>query len=135
MGRVNSAQSRMCGRGGVAGAATMTSQQVCGESTGKRFRQERVSGPQVLRHQVVERTRSSNIWRQKMRSFGPGSRPWRRREGEKVAWRKSGEWTWRRRRRSRAAKSWMSKKGSCRKSCEKLKILVFVERRSGKPQE
>ena len=29
--------------------------------------------------------------------------------GEKVTWRKSGEWTWTWRRRSRAAKSWMSK--------------------------
>ena len=33
------------------------------------------------------------------------------------------EWgmTWTLRRRSRAAKSWMSKKGSCRRSCEELK--------------
>ena len=74
-----------------------------------------------------------------MRSFGPGLRLWKRRKGkepkedrafhpvEKAAWRKTREWIWTLRMRSRVAKSWMSKKkGSCRRSCERV---------SGKPQE
>ena len=80
-GRVNSAQSRMCGRGDVAGAATMTSQQVYVARTGRRSPQELENGLRALPHRAERKTESPNVWSQKIRSFGP-SRPWRRREEE-----------------------------------------------------
>ena len=85
-GRVNSVLSQMCGRGGAAGGATMTSQRGCVGSRGRRLSQ-----------------RMENVWTLRMRS--------------------------------RVARSWMSKGGSCRRSCEMKKVLLCAERASGKPQE
>ena len=42
-------------------------------------------------------------------------------QGEKAAWRKSGVWRSTSRMRSRVERSWMSKRGSFRRSCEKRK--------------
>ena len=64
-GCVNSAQSQMCGRGGVVGAATMTSQQVCVGRTGKRSPQGLENGLRALRRQAVRKTESPKVWRQK----------------------------------------------------------------------
>ena len=75
MGRVNSAQSRMCGRGGVAGAATMTSWQVCVGSTGRRSPEGLENGPQCLRRQAGGRWKVQAVWRKDIRSFGPGLKP------------------------------------------------------------
>ena len=47
-GCANSDQSQVCGRGGVAGAAAMTSQQVCVGSTGRRSPQGLENGLQAL---------------------------------------------------------------------------------------
>ena len=116
-GFVNSAQSRMCGRGGVVGAATMTSPQGCVGSTSRLSLQGSGNGLRALRRQAGRKIESPKVWRQKIRSFWPGVKPWRRRDGkepkegkafhpgEKGAWRKSGDWTWTSRMRSRAAKS------------------------------
>ena len=123
-GRVNSAQSRMCGRGGVAGAATMTSQLVCVGCTGRR-------SPEGLDVKPGGREKVQKFGGRKLRSFGPklnitGSRVEKKHRegkafhpGENVAWKKSGEWTLRM--RSRAERSWMSKGKSCRKTCGTLK--------------
>ena len=54
-GRENSAQSRMCGRGGVAGVASLTSQKVCVGSTGRRSPQGLENGPRALRRQAERR--------------------------------------------------------------------------------
>ena len=123
----------MCGRGGVAGVATMTSQQFCVGSAGRRPPQALKNGLQALRRQAGRKTEGPKVRRQKIRTFRPELGPWRRRKGkepkedkafrpgEKAAWRKNVERTWTLRTRSRVAKSWMSKKGSCRRSCEILK--------------
>ena len=107
------------------------SSDVAWAGTGRQLLRGMENGLRALRRQAERRTESPNIWRQRMRSFGPGLRPWRRREekdpkegkafhpGEKVTWKKSGEWTWTWR-RSRAAKSWRGKQGSSSRSCEKL---------------
>ena len=74
-GRVHSAQSRMCGRGGVAGAATMTSQQVCVGCTGRRSPQGLENRLRALRRQAGRKTESPKVWRQKnKRSLGLGVR-------------------------------------------------------------
>ena len=70
-GSVNSVPNPMYGRGGAAGDTTTTSQQGCGEKTGRRLRRERVSGPLVLRRHVEERTRSPKFRRQRLNNFGP----------------------------------------------------------------
>ena len=121
----------MCGRGGVVGADIMTSQQVCVGSTGRRSPQGLENGLRALRRRAVRKTESPKVRRQKLRSFGEEGKGKEPKEGKafhpgekKAAWRKSGEWTWTSRTRSRVAKSWMSKKGCCRRSCE-----------IGKPQE
>ena len=54
----NSAQSQMCGRNGVVGAATMTSQQVCVGSTGRPSPQGLEKGLLALRRQAGRRTES-----------------------------------------------------------------------------
>ena len=71
MGRVNSAQSRMCGRGGVAGAASMTSQQLCVGSTGRRSRKEW----RMVRSSFDVKLEEDGKSRQEIRSFGPGLKP------------------------------------------------------------
>ena len=68
---------RMGGRDGVAGAATTTSQRVCAGSTGRRALQGLENGLRVPRRRAKVQT----FERQKIRSFGPGLRLWRRKEG------------------------------------------------------
>ena len=60
-GRVNSAWNQMCGRGGAAGVATMTSQRGCVGSTGRRL-------PQGMKNGLRAPRTSSGKW-QKIRSF------------------------------------------------------------------
>ena len=105
-GRVNSARSRMCRQGGIAGAVIMTSQQVCEGSTGKRSSQGMENGLRAPQHRVERKKGGARAWRQRMRSLEPGLRPCKRRkakeskegrgfhEGEKAAWKKSGVWRW-----------------------------------------
>ena len=69
-GPANSAQSRMCGRDGVAGAATMTFQQGCVGSTGRRSPQGPETGLRALRRRAGRKTESPKNWRQKTRIFG-----------------------------------------------------------------
>ena len=68
-GRVNSAQSHVCGRGGVVGAATMTSQQVCVGSTGRRSPQGLENGLRAFQRQAGTKTECPKVWRQRTRSF------------------------------------------------------------------
>ena len=56
-GLANSAQSQMCGRGGVAGVATMTSRQGCVESTDRQLPQGPENGQQALRLQAGKEDR------------------------------------------------------------------------------
>ena len=96
-GRVNSAQNRMCGRDAVAGAATMTSRQVCVGSIGRRLPQGLDNGLQALRR----RARRRKAWKRRIRSFGSGLRTWKRRkvkeskegkgfhQGERAVWQMS----------------------------------------------
>ena len=49
----------MCGRGGVAGDVTVTSQRGCKGSTGRRSLQSRESGVQALRRRVGEEHREA----------------------------------------------------------------------------
>ena len=83
-GRVNSAQNRMCGRDGVAGAATITFRQGCVGSTGRRLPQGLENGLRALRRRAGRKKGETKALRQKMRSFGPGLRPWKRKESEGV---------------------------------------------------
>ena len=81
------------------------------------------NGPPALRRQAGRKTESPDIWRQKIKSFGPGLQGllcWRE---SGVAWRKSGEWIWTSRRRSRAAKKLDAHK-------RKLQNLENIERLS-----
>ena len=94
-GRANSARGQMCGRGGAAGGATVTSQRGCVGSTGKPLPQGMEDGLRALRRQAERKTGKTRktggpkVWRQKRRSFGPGL---------------SGEWKCTSRMRSRVAK-------------------------------
>ena len=76
-GRVKSARNQMCGRGGAAGVATMTSERGRVGSTGRRLQQGVENGLRALRRQAGRKTGSPKVWTQNMRSFGPGLRPWR----------------------------------------------------------
>ena len=94
-GRANSARGQMCGRGGAAGGATVTSQRGCVGSTGKPLPQGMEDCLRALRRQAERKTGKTRktggpkVWRQKRRSFGPGL---------------SGEWKCTSRMRSRVAK-------------------------------
>ena len=72
----------MCGRGGVAGDGTPTSQQGCGVSIGREWQQGMENGQRAPRHQAERKTGGPKVWRQKTRSFGPGLKLWRRRKGK-----------------------------------------------------
>ena len=124
-GRVNSARSRKCGQGGVAGAGIMTSQQVCEGSTGKRSPQGMENGLRAPQHRV-ERKKGGTTF--------SVLRPWKRRQvkgskegkgfrqGEKAAWKKSGVWRW-------------TKEEAPEGTARCCKVLVCSERVSGKPGE
>ena len=100
-GRVNSAQNRMFGRDGVAGAATMTSRQGCVGSAGKRLPQGEENGLRALRRRAERKKGETKAWRQRTRSFDPGLRAWKRtkvkqskegkgfHQGERAVWKKS----------------------------------------------
>ena len=60
----------MYGRSGVAGDATTTSQQGCGESTGRRLRRELPRGPRALRRRVERKKRSVRVKMLRFKSFG-----------------------------------------------------------------
>ena len=129
-GRVNSAQNRMCGRDGVAGAATMTSGHGCVGSTGRRLPQGQDNGLRALRRRAGRKKGETQARRQRIRSFEPGLRPWKRRkvkqskegkgfhQGERAVWKKSGVWRWTTRMRQRVDRSWMNRRRSSRRSCE-----------------
>ena len=99
---VNSARSRMCGQGGVAGAVIMTSQQVCEGSTGNRSLQEIGNGLRAPHHRVETKRGGTKNMEAEDKGFEPGLRPWKKRKvneskegkgfhkGEKAAWKKSG---------------------------------------------
>ena len=70
-GFVNSAQNQMCGRGGVAGAASMTFRQGCVGSTSRLSPQGLENGPQCLRRQAGRKIERPKVWRQETRIFGP----------------------------------------------------------------
>ena len=70
----------MCGRGGVAGVAAMTSRQGCVESTGRQSLQGPENGQRALRRQAGRKIEKQKNWRQKIRNFAPGLRLWNRRE-------------------------------------------------------
>ena len=103
----NSVPNQMCGRGGVARDATITSRQGCGESTGRRLRREVVRGPRAFLRRVERRIRSAKVRRQRLKSFGPrlsGFEDQEERQNKmdrvfppegKVVLRKTGAWKWR----------------------------------------
>ena len=138
-GFVNSARSRMCGRGGVAGDAETTSPMGCVGRTGRQPQQRPENGQRALRLRVERRIGRLKVRRQRSRSFEQNLSVVKRRmgkepregkafhPGEKVAWRKSGEWTLRM--RSRAERSWMGKGESCRRICETLKSSRVCRKR------
>ena len=111
-GLVNSARSQMCGRGGVAGDATTTSQQGCVGSTDRWSRQGPENGQRALRLRAERKIGRLKVRRRRLRSFVPNLNIMKRRmvkepredkafhAGEKVAWRKSGKWTLRMRTRA-----------------------------------
>ena len=70
----------VCGQGGVAGAAIMTSQQVRVGSTGRQLLQGMENGPRAPQCRVERKTGGTKAWRQRIRSFKPGVRPWKRRK-------------------------------------------------------
>ena len=61
-GYVHSVLNPMCGRGGIAGDATTTTQQFCGENTGSRLRRELARSPRALRRRVERRPRAETSW-------------------------------------------------------------------------
>ena len=63
--------SQMCGRGGVAGHAAPTCQQVCGVSTGGQWQQGPENGKRALKRRAERRTGCLKVRRQRLRSFGP----------------------------------------------------------------
>ena len=146
---VNSFQRKMCGRGCVVGAATITHPGGAAWEVQAGYRQQGLeNGLRALRRQAERKTESPKVWKLKKRSFGPGLKPWRKKEGkepkedkafhpgEKAAWRKSEVWKWTPRMRSRAEKSWMSKGENCRRSCDTLKKLSCIPKEAqGQPQE
>ena len=105
-GHANSVRRRMCGRGGVAGAAIMTSQRVCAGKYRQAIAARLENGPRALRLRAGRKTESPKIWRQKNMELrariealekkgvegaqGGQGLPSRRRSGMG----KSGEWTW-----------------------------------------
>ena len=133
----------MCGRGGVAGDATMTSLPGVG-STGRQSQQGPEMGQRALRRQAVRRIENLIVWRQKISSFGPGFRLWKRRKEkepkEGKAFHPGGmEEEWEMdvdvEDEIESRKSWMSKRGSCVRSCEKLKSSRVCRKRLGKHQD
>ena len=132
-GHVNLVQGRTRGGGGVAGAAIMTSQHICVGSAGRRSPQGLENGLRAPRRQAERNTESPKNWRQKMRSFGPGLRPWRRKEGEEPKEGKAfhpGDKSGMEEEcgmdmdvedEIESRKKLVSRTGSCRRSCEKLK--------------
>ena len=55
---VNSAESRMCGRGGVAGDVIITARRCCTGSVGRRLEQSQESGLRGLRRRAGRKTES-----------------------------------------------------------------------------
>ena len=119
--RVNSAQNQLCGRGGVAGAAAMTSQQLCVGTTGRRlplglenglrFFDDKRRGRHGKKNKEL-RARIEALEKKEGEGVQGGQGlPSRR---ERAAWRKNGEWTRTWRMRSRVAKSWMTKEKELR---------------------
>ena len=83
-GFLNSAQSQMCGRGGVVGVATMTSQQGCVGSAVRQSLQVPENAQHASRRRAERRMESPEVRRKEIRSFGPGLRLCKRRKGERT---------------------------------------------------
>ena len=122
--------------------AEETSQRRCVRSTGRRSPQGVDKGPRALRHRAERKTVGPEVWRQKTRSLGPGLKLWRRRKGKEskegkdfhLGERESGlEEGWGvemdlEDEVQRVARSWMSKRGNCRRSCEILKSSLMCRK-------
>ena len=129
VGHANSAQNRMCGRGGVAGNVTITSRRGCTESTGRRSLLSRESGLQVFRRRVERKTEKLEAPKLRRRNSEQGLMPWRRRKEykggqvsllQKKGTRKTcGEIAWKSRMRPSVAENWMNRGKRCRRSYER----------------
>ena len=132
-GFVSSLLNLMFGRGGVAGDATTTSRQGCGESTSRQLRRKMVIGSRAVTRRVEKKKRDPKVRRQREKSFESrlsgfvnkeekqGRRGKVARPEEKVVWRKNRAWKWRRSSRMvKTGGSWMRKERGCRRSCETL---------------
>ena len=136
-GFVNSVLNPMFGRGGVAGDATTTSWQGCGESTSRQLRRKLAIGPRAVRRRLEKKIRSPKVRRQRLKGFESiewfckqrgeagqegESGPARRESGLEEDW--GVDMDIEGRRSSRMVKtrgSWMSKERGCRRNCETLR--------------
>ena len=137
-GRANSVWSRMCGRCGVAGDVTTTSQRGYTRSIGRRLLQSQESGLQALRRRVGRKTEKRDAWNVKIRSSEQGLLPWKRRKEDKRCQETRGEIAWKSRTRPSVAKNWMNRgKNLCfqRNAGEPQGVTTAPDARSGKKEE